>query len=189
MEKPKIKDQLFAPAADLKAEFDSRKEKTNAEWQTNGAASALESLSRGIKDLQDIGLNIRFEPADSVLKDAHTLVETIARKSWMDIQISGVLKVDDVGYLLAIGREYPAKATIYLSQYPLKEQEGEKIVGEYFSMEYNDAIHRFQQHIMAIVARREIISEHDVCGVFEHEGIKRLNKPAISRPVPKPDHP
>ena len=186
-----MKDQNFLPKHELKAAFDSQKEKTLAAWEANGVVAATEALSKAIKDLQDIGLDVQLKLGGSIFEDAFPLAKKAGGLSGnYSLSLSGILKVDHEEFLLTICEKEAEKSVlkIYLSE---RDFSGRTLHQDYrgscFNLNENpEAIHQFQDLIMQRVSQNEVIRDHDVCDAFENNGVRRLRKSVLNKPIPKP---
>jgi len=203
-----MKEQFFASVSDLKAEIDNCKSK----WDfTSDVSAAVEALSKAIKTLQDCGIDVRLQLGRNHYEDVFSLM----KENVKSVTLSGIVKIDQKERLLSICTEEKETVEVEVTvegkngkiekrkERQNKEKEVLKIYlpvfdftarslrhdfrSECFDLnEDPQAIYKLQKTLYNIAVYDEIIDRHDVCGAFEHEGITRLNKPAITRPTPKP---
>ncbi|MBI3440421.1 MAG: hypothetical protein HY052_01220 [Proteobacteria bacterium] len=192
-----MKDQVFPPKNDLKAAFDRQKSSDHSKWEANGVTATIEALSKTFKALRDAGIDAHIQLSGDICEDAFSLVRTVTPNLMShQCNLSGILKIDQLEYLLAISTVENTKPVlkIYVSEWNYKGQgTTQGIKGRYFDLnEDSEALQKLQKYIILMTVRNEIIRDHDVCDMFDDDGIKRLNKsPLAPKPqtAPKPDHP
>jgi len=175
-----MKQQIFSTAAELKAEYNQKREKTKTEWNSYNLGLAIESLSQAIADLRAIGINVHLDLAGNATEDAFLMVQTVAESKGMIVPISGILKIDNVEHLLCVSvseADIPV-LKIYLSQFDYRGQRIYPVIrGKAFDLNADpQAMHKFQQQVIFAAARNEIVRRHDVADVFSKDFPVKLDK-------------
>lgn len=184
-----MKDQSLPSPQELQTYYSKQKESSQSVYEQIGVTAAIESLSRALKDLADIGIDVRLQLCATFSEDSAALIRTVNEEvSQITIAMAGILKVDTEEYLLAItAKENEDNVLkIYVSELDYKGQGNKQnIRGKCFDLNADSkSIQKLQQFIIFTAARNEIIREHDVCDVFDKDGhpVKLVGKPFGSKP-------
>jgi hypothetical protein len=178
-----MKKQYFPSADELKAAFNQQKEHSLNWYTETGIITAVEALSKAIRDLRDIGVNVQLQLIGNASEDAFALVKTVAEiKGALTVSASGILKIDHVEHLLAISVKEGESAVlkIYVSDFDYRGLGATgNIRGKCFDLLADaQAIQKLQDKILFTAVRNEVIRDHDAANSlgFDEHRIARLPK-------------
>ncbi|MCE9507368.1 MAG: hypothetical protein K8R48_03490 [Alphaproteobacteria bacterium] len=175
--------QDFPSATELKAAFNQQKESRHAWFAETGIITAIEALSKAVRDLRDIGVNVQLQLNGNASEDAFSLTKTVTEiKGGLTVPVSGILKIDQVEHLLALSVKEGEAAVlkIYVSDFDYRGLGAtNSIRGQCFDLGADaQAVRKLQEKILFTAVRNEIIRDHDVgnsLGFDEHRN-SRLPK-------------
>lgn len=154
-------------------------------------APAVEALSKALKDLRDIGVNVQLQLSRSIFEDSFSLARKAGNITGeFTLSASGVLKIDQSQFLLAISTSENLKGDV-LKIYVSDREYSSRVLrsdfrGACYDLNANAAaMQEFQTNILQTAACNEIIRDHDVSGTlgFDGHGKPKLLKPALNNPV------
>ena len=175
--------QYFPSADELKAAFNQQKESRHDWFAEIGIITAIEALSKALRDLRDIGVNVQLQLNGNASEDAFSLAKTVTEiKGTLTVPVSGILKIDQVEHLLAISVKEGEAAVlkIYVSDFDYRGLGAtNSIRGQCFNLLTDaQAIQKLQDKILFTAVRNEVIRDHDAANSlgFDEHRIARLPK-------------
>ena len=174
-----MKKQIIVPVTALQAEFNEKKEKA-AEYQYMGI---LQALSKALKDLQDIGIDVGLEISTAISEESFKLVQGIGGPASCSVYFSGVLRIGTQERLLVLSATENVRKRdldgstkdesidmlkIFVSS---RDYASRKIESDFRGLCFDlnedaKAIYKLQQFIIEEAADNEAITENDIHDAF-----------------------
>lgn len=186
-----MKKTVFLTPHQLSEAFETAKKEYQSYWEEIGFLTLVESLSKAVKDLQNIGLDVHLLLSPAIHEDAFKLVREIDKITGsFSISCSGILTIGQDDHLIAISTEKDRKNVLglYISRRNFFSQTIHNDHRcDYFDLENDvEAMIKFQRFIIKRYARNEVLRAHDVENAFgtREQNIRRLQNKPVLKPRP-----
>lgn len=178
---------------DIRKHFNAQREAHEASWAKSGLTGAIENISLALQDLRQSGVEASLEimgtPSDQVFG--------MLPRNGMIVPVSGVLRIDNIHFLLSIATEHNEEKCLKLclSKFDIRFQGVEAKIKDgnlrqvvrahiYDLKGDPDALVKFQQAIIFNSARNRVIDDHNIGGTLETGIIHK--KPALKSALKNP---
>lgn len=159
----------------IRDEFNQKREKFAAWGKETGFDTALQDISRALRDMQDSGIDVRLD----IMGTASEMAFSQLPQAGITTPISGILHINNIQYLLSLSVKHNGKNCLKLavSEFDIRHQgvagtvRDEKLRANVRSSVFDlkndaDALVKFQEYVINQSARNSVIAENDAANAM-----------------------